>query len=134
VTVHVEGPAAAFTPVPPTTIDPAPAVAVMVGDPPQLLTTFGVAAITMPVGKVSVKVRPLAAPTDAGLVMVKVKVEGDPTPMVVGLKAFVNVGRPFTTNEAPGAVPLMVKPLVAVRADTGSEYVAGVALVTLTFI
>jgi hypothetical protein len=104
----------------------------MVGDPPQLLTTFGVAAITMPVGKVSVKIRPLAAPTDAGLVMVKVKVEGDPTPMVVGLKAFVNVGRPFTTNEAPVAVPLMVKPLVAVRADTSSEYVAGVALVTLT--
>src|SRR5450631_394763 len=53
VTVHELGPAAAFTPPPPTVNVPAPATAVTVGAPAQLFTTFGVAAITTPTGSAS---------------------------------------------------------------------------------
>ena len=98
--VHVEAPAAALTPVPPTVRTPVPAVAVMVGVPPQPFTSpFGV-PITRPGGKPSVKVRPLRAGAPAGLVMVKVSTEFCPTPTVVGLNALVSVGSACTVSVA----------------------------------
>ncbi len=106
VTVQVEAPAAALTPLPPMVKVPVPAVAVMVGAPPQLLTTFGVAAITRLAGNVSVKVSPVLAGEPAGLVMVKVSVEVCPTPTVVGAKALLSSGRLCTVRQ------LAVTPLV----------------------
>src|SRR5207247_11200754 len=85
---------------------PVPATAVIVGVPPQLFTTFGVAAITRLAGSVSVKVRPVLAGEPAGLVMVKVSVEVCPTPMVAGAKAFVSAGRLCTVS--PELVTLLV--------------------------
>ena len=80
--VQLDAPAKALTPVPPTVINPVPGFAV-IGDnpPPQLLTTFGTAAITMPAGKVSVKVMLLRAIAPVGLVIVKVNVLVWPTPL-----------------------------------------------------
>src|SRR5258706_7729280 len=46
VTEQIEAPPAALTPLPPMVKVPIPAVAMMDGAPPQLLTTFGVPAIT----------------------------------------------------------------------------------------
>src|SRR5258706_1226769 len=106
VTVHVEAPAAAFTPPPPMVKVPVPAVAVMVGAPPQLLTTFGTAAIKRLAGKVSLKVSPVLAGAPAGLEMVKVSVAVCPTPTVVGAKALVSAGRLCTLS------PQLVTPLV----------------------
>src|SRR5258706_9120030 len=77
---------------------PVPAVAVMVGTPPQLFTTFGVAAITRLAGSVSVKVSPVLAGAPAGLEMVKVSVAVCPTPTVVGAKALVSAGRLCTVS------------------------------------
>src|SRR5882672_11058692 len=91
-TEHTLGPAAEFTPAPPTVKVPAPAAAVMVGAPPQLLTTFGVAAITRLAGNASLNVTPLRTGDPAALVMVKVSVLTCPMPMVVGAKALVSVG------------------------------------------
>src|SRR6185312_7450445 len=105
-TVHVEAPAAAFTPVPPITKLPAPAVAVIVGDPPQLFTTFGVGAIARPACRLSEKVRPLRAGAPAGFVIVKVSVATWPTPMVVAENALVSAGTACTVS------PLAVTALV----------------------
>ena len=75
VTAQVDAPAAAFTPLPPMETVPVPAVATMVGVPPQPLTTFGTAAITTPAGSESLNVSALRAGDPAGLVTVKVSVE-----------------------------------------------------------
>ncbi len=91
-TVQVLGPAAEFTPPPPTMKMPLPAGAVKVGAPPQLFTTAGVLAITTLAGSVSVKVTPLLAGEPAALVIVKVSVEAWPMPMVVGAKALESDG------------------------------------------
>src|SRR5476649_571021 len=92
VTVQVLGPTAEFTPVPPTVKTAAPATAVMVGAPPQLFTTFGIAAITTFAGNVSVKVSPLCAGDPAEFVMVKVSVELCATPTLIGTNALVSDG------------------------------------------
>ena len=63
---------------PVTVMDPAPAPAVIVGDPPQVLVTAGDAATVTPVGKLLVKLMPLCAGLPAPLVKVKVKVEVSP--------------------------------------------------------
>ncbi len=97
-TVQVEAPAAAFTPEPPIAKVPAPATAVTVGAPPQLFTTFGVAAITSPPGSASLKVSPVRAGELAGLAMVKVSVEAWPCPTVAGTKALVSTGWPCTVR------------------------------------
>src|SRR5438034_3984560 len=110
-TVQMLGPAAAFTPVPPMVKVPVPAVAVTVGAPPQLFTTFGVPAITTLAGSVSVKVRLVLAGDPAGLVMVKVSVLVCPTPTVVGAKALVSAGRGCTVR--PELVTLLVTRAVA---------------------
>src|SRR5258708_5101666 len=83
-----------------------PAAAVMVGAPPQLLTTFGVAAIIRPAVNASLKVRPVLAGDPAGLVMVKLSVEGCPTPTVVGANALSSDGWLCTVSEL--AVTLLV--------------------------
>src|SRR5882672_6657819 len=88
-----------------------PAVAVIVGAPPQLFTTFGVAAITRLAGNVSVKVSPVRAGDPAGLAMVKVSVDVWPTPTVVGAKALVSAGRACTVS--PELVTLLVMCAVA---------------------
>src|SRR5882672_5630427 len=111
VTVHVEAPAAAFTPLPPIAKLPVPATAVTVGVPPQLFTTFGVPAITRLAGNVSVKVSPVRAGDPAGLAMVKVSVDVCPTPTVVGAKALVSAGRACTVS--PELVTLLVMCAVA---------------------
>ena len=106
---------AAFTPVPPTVRTPVPAVAVMVGVPPQPFTRpFGV-PIVRPGGNASVKVRPVRAGAPAGFAIVKVRTEFCPTPTVVGLKAFVSVGRACTVRVAftPAVVTLAVPPILA---------------------
>jgi hypothetical protein len=92
VIVQLEAPAATLTPLPATVNEPAPAVAVMVGVPPQLFTTDGVAAITSPDGNVSVNVIPDCANAPAEFVNVNVSVEGRLTPTVAGLNALVSVG------------------------------------------
>src|SRR5260221_215732 len=89
-TVQVLGPAAAFTPVPPTVKVPAPATAVMVGAPPQVFVTPGAAAITRFAGNASLKVTPARAGDPAALVMVKVRVEVPPMLIVVGAKALLS--------------------------------------------
>src|SRR5438132_1810616 len=109
--VHVDAPAAAFTPLPPMVNVPVPAVAVIVGAPPQLLTTFGAAAMSTLAGSASLKVRPVRADDPAGLVMVKVSVAVRPTPMVMGPKAFVRAGRLWTVS--PELVTLLVMRAVA---------------------
>src|SRR5260221_5679166 len=83
-----------------------PAAAVTVGAPPQLLTTFGVAAITRFVVSGSLKVRPVRAGEPAGLVMVKVSVETCPTPIGFVQKALFNDGSDCTVSEL--AVTLLV--------------------------
>ncbi len=83
-----------------------PAAAVRVGAPPQLLTTFGVAAITRPAVKASLKVSPVRAGPPAGLVTVKVRVEVRPTPIVAGAKALPSEGFAWTVS------PLVTTPLV----------------------
>src|SRR5258706_15216802 len=98
-TVQVLGPTAAFTPLPPMAKVLPPAAAVMVGAPPQLLTTFGVAAITTPAVKASLKVSPVRAADSAGLITVKVRVEVLPTSMVDGANALSSDGRLCTVSE-----------------------------------
>src|SRR5258706_4103465 len=111
VPVQFEPPTAAFTPWPPMVKVPVPAVAVMVGAPPQLLTTFGTAAITRLAGSESLKVRLVRAAEPAGLLTVKVSVEVCPTPMVAGAKALVSAGRLCTVS--PELVTLFVMRAVA---------------------
>ena len=91
---------AAFTPVPPTVSTPVPAVAVIVGVPPQPFTSPLGVPMTAPAGNVSVKVRPVLAGAPAGFVIVKVSTEFCPTPTVVGLNAFVSVGSACTVSVA----------------------------------
>src|SRR5450631_2625149 len=105
-TVQVLAPTAAFTPVPPMVKVPVPAVAVMVGAPPQLFTTFGTAAITTPAGSASLKVRFARAGEPTGLVMVKVSVLGWLTPIVEGTNALVSDGSGCTVSD--DAVTLFV--------------------------
>src|SRR5260221_3794344 len=83
-TVQVLAQRAAFTPVPPIVKVPVPAVAVMVGAPPQAFTTFGTVAITTPAGSASLKVSAERAGDPAGLVTVNVSVDVWPTPTVAG--------------------------------------------------
>src|SRR5258706_109360 len=85
---------------------PPPAAAVMVGVPPQLLTTLGTAAITTPAVSTSLKLRPVRAGESAGLVTVKVRVEVCPTPMVDGANALSSDGSDCTVSEL--AVTLLV--------------------------
>src|SRR5438128_892181 len=110
-TVHVLGPAAAFTPVPPIAKVPVPAVAVMVGAPPQLLTTLGVAAMSTFAGSASLKVRLARAGDPAGFVIVNASVAACPTPIVVGANALVSAGRLCTVM--PLEVTLLVTRAVA---------------------
>src|SRR5437868_1808432 len=79
-------------------IEPVPAVAVIVGVPPQLFTTFGVAAITTPAGNPSLNVSAVRAGELAGLVIVNVSVEVRPTPIVDGANALVSAGTPWTVT------------------------------------
>src|SRR5438552_3276099 len=90
---------------------PVPAVAVTVGAPPQLLTTFGVAAISTLAGSASLKVSPVLAGAPAGLVTVKVSVLACPTPTVEGAKALVSAGTACTVS--PLEVTLFVTRAVA---------------------
>src|SRR5512140_2576384 len=83
-----------------------PAEAVRVGVPPQLLTTFGVAATTTLPGSVSLKVSPVRAGEPAGLVMVKVSVLDWPTPIVEAENALVSDGTGCTVR--PDEVTLLV--------------------------
>src|SRR5450631_1569041 len=106
-TVQVLAPTAAFTPLPPMVKVPVPAVAVIVGAPPQLFTTFGTAAMTTPAGSASLKVSRVRAGDPAGLVTVKVSVLVCPTPIVAGTNALVNAGRLCTVS------PLEVTEFVA---------------------
>src|SRR5262245_13573160 len=79
-------------------MEPLPAVAVIVGVPPQLFTRpFGV-AMTTPAGSVSVNVRPVRAGEPAGFVIVKVSAEVWPTPIVVGPKALLSEGTDCTVR------------------------------------
>src|SRR5476649_2300954 len=110
-TVQVLAPTAALTPVPPIVKVAVPAVAVMVGAPPQLFTTFGTAAITTPPGSASLKVRLVRAGEAAGLVTVNVRVEVCPTPIVVGANALVSAGTGCTVSDE--AVTLLVTRAVA---------------------
>ncbi|MBL0140681.1 MAG: hypothetical protein IPP91_01105 [Betaproteobacteria bacterium] len=98
VIVQTEAPMAALTPVPPTVIVPVPAVAVIVGVPPQPFTRPLGVPITAPAGSASVKVRPVRTGAPAGLLIVKVRTEFCPTPTVVGLNAFVSVGSACTVR------------------------------------
>ena len=127
----MEAPTAALTPVPPTVRTPVPAVAVMVGVPPQPFTSpFGV-PITRPGGKPSVKVRPVRAGAPAGFVIVKVRTEFCPTPTVDGLNAFVSVGSDCTVSVAltPEVVILAVPVMLAASV---LAYVPATLLVTST--
>src|SRR5450432_2382060 len=90
---------------------PVPAVAVMVGAPPQLFTTFGTAAITTPAGIASLKVSAVRAGDPAGLVTVKVSVLVCPTPIVAGTNALVSAGWLCTVR--PLEVTLLVMRAVA---------------------
>ncbi len=110
-TVHVEAPAAAFTPLPPMVKVAVPAVAVMVGAPPHAFTTLGTAAITTLPGSASLNVSAVRAGEPAGLVTVKVSVEVWPTPMVVAPKALVSEGTGCTVR--PDEVTLLVMRAVA---------------------
>src|SRR5712671_169146 len=110
-TVQVLAPTAAFTPLPPMVKVPVPAVAVIVGAPPQLFTTLGTAASTTPAGSVSVNVRPERTGEPAGLVTVKVSVDVRPTPIVAGAKALVSAGWFWTVS--PELVTLLVMRAVA---------------------
>src|SRR5450631_37774 len=76
-----------------------PAVAVTVGAPPQLLTTFGTAAITTPTGSASLKVRLARAGEPTGFVTVNVRVEVWPTPTVVGANALASDGTGCTVSD-----------------------------------
>src|SRR5206468_2101991 len=91
---------------PPMVKVPVPAVAVTVGAPPQPFTTFGVAAITRPAGRASLKVSPARAGAPAGFVTVNVSVEVRPTPTVDGAKALVSAASACTVS------PLEVTALV----------------------
>ena len=75
-TESVQEPLATIEPAVKETV-PLPAVVVKV--PPQVLEAFGVAATSVPVGKVSEKATPVRAVLAFGLVMVKVKVVTPPT-------------------------------------------------------
>src|SRR5690242_9782656 len=93
---------------------PVLAVEVIVGVPPQVFTTFGVAAMTRPAGNASLKVRPVRAGDPPGLVTVKVRVEVCPTPTVAGANALVSEGSGCTVSPLGvtalviRAVPLML--------------------------
>ncbi len=139
-TVHVEGPAAAFTPLPPMVKVPVPATAVTVGAPPQVFTTLGVAAMTTPPGSASLKVRLVRAGDPAGLVIVKVSVEVCPTPMVDGAKALVSEGSGCTARQLEvtelvtcATPPMLPAPLVCV-AGSAPQLPFSVADVTSTVI
>src|ERR1700694_1908975 len=94
----MDAPTAEFTPLPPIVKVKVPAVAVIVGAPPQLLTTFGTAAITTPAGSASLNVREVRAGEPAGFAIVKVRVEGWPRPMVAGANALISAGRLCTVS------------------------------------
>ena len=108
--VQAEAPMAALTPVPAMVIVPDPAVAVIVGVPPQPFTSPLGVPMTAPAGSASVKVSPVRAGAPAGFVIVKVSTEFCPTPTVVGLNAFVSVGSACTVRVAftPVVVTLCV--------------------------
>src|SRR5476649_1202403 len=100
-----------FTPAPPTLNAPAPAAPVTVGAPAQAFTTFGVAAITTPAGRLSLNVRPARTGAPAGFAIVKVSVEAWPTPIVTGANALVRVARGCTVR--PELVTVLVMRAVA---------------------
>ncbi len=140
VIVQTEGPTAAFTPVPPTVKVPVPAVAVMVGVPPQLFTTPGTAAIARLGASASENVRPVRAGEPAGFVMVKVSVEDWPTPTVVGEKAFVSDGTGCTVRQLDVtelvrlASEAMLPDALVCVAGTPAQFVLVVLEVTSTVI
>lgn len=60
--------------------------------PVQVVEALGVAATTTVAGKLSVKAKLVAGAPFAELLMVKVSVDGRPTPIGLGAKALVKVG------------------------------------------
>src|SRR5260221_10248515 len=139
-TVQVLGPTAAFTPLPPMAKVLPPAAAVTVGAPPQLLTTFGVAAITTPAVKASLKVRFVRAGEPAGLVRVKVSVDTCPTPIGFVPKALLSDGSDCTVRQLVVALlvrravpPMLAAPLVC-EAGVAAQLLLTVLEVTSTVI
>jgi hypothetical protein len=101
--------------------------------PPQVSVAFGVAATLMPGGSESeiatpVSVTPVAFV--AGLVIVMVRVEVPPDPMLVGLKALITVGGATTVSTALAVLP--VPPLVEVTAPVVLDFAPTVVAETLT--
>jgi hypothetical protein len=87
--------------------------------PAQLLTTAGVAAIVKPLGKLSVKPKPLTLGAPLPLVIVKVKVETPPLAILVGENALVSAGAVEKITVAftpvvviPALAPVMLAALV----------------------
>src|SRR5450432_4530559 len=74
-----------------------PATATGTPAPPHVLPTFGVGAITTPLGKVSMSGAVRVATVTSGLLKVTVSVETPPALTVAGLKALPSVGG--TTSE-----------------------------------
>src|SRR5260221_5218447 len=105
-TVQVLGPTAAFTPLPPMAKVLPPAAAVTVGAPPQLLTTFGVAAITTLVVSAAVKTTAVHAEEHAGLRLLKESALTWPTPIGLAPKPLLSDGSDCTVSEL--AVTLLV--------------------------
>ncbi len=139
-TVQVVGPAAAFTPLPPMAKVLPPATAVMVGAPPQLLTTFGVGAITRPAVNASLKVRPERAGEPTGLGTVKVSVDACPTPIGLVPKALFSDGTLCTVRQLAvtllvtrAAAPMLAAPLVC-EAGVAAQLLFSVLEVTSTVI
>lgn len=69
-----------------------PATATGAPTPLQVVLTFGVAAITIPLGKVSTREAVKMAATLSGLLKVTVSVEAPPALMIAGLNALPSKG------------------------------------------
>lgn len=69
-----------------------PAVGDQVGEPPQVVLAFGVAATSTSAGRESVNLSPLKPTVVLGLVIVKVSVDAPPTATGSGEKDLVRVG------------------------------------------
>ncbi|MFA7242731.1 MAG: hypothetical protein WC091_21705 [Sulfuricellaceae bacterium] len=98
-----------------------PATATGTPAPVQVVPTFGVAAITTPLGKLSVSAAVRVATAASGLLKVTVSVEVPPTLMETGLKALPSVGGitgEMTVSVAMAGAALL--PLVVTKAPMGS--------------
>src|SRR5258708_5228245 len=117
-----------------------PAAAGTVGAPPQLLTTFGVAAITRFVVSASLKEGPGRAGEPGGWVMVKVRVEVCPPPIGLVPKALLKDGTGCTVRQLAVALlvrravpPMFAAPLVC-EAGVAAQLAFSVLEVTSTVI